>query len=290
MRRLNVRRAQIDECIEKSMFALSTRPQNPELQKGELLLLQLVKQDAARLQKLRSRIDFALVFDHLERDYEGKISREHWPAEGRVWDWVVYCSASVPTIPFSLEDLELSHRYEGQSNAQYIDPTDERLVMPYIQWSLASVPEPGRQLFGPSSVLQNFGPDLTLTAVFNHDRIAMIHPTLRKRVSVERFERNSWLAETLKVYYNHRCQVCGLDFQPTYNVGLADTHHIQYLVNGGPDISGNIVVLCPNHHRVVHATEARFDRTELAYHYPNGLCESLVRPDHLKKARELGLV
>ncbi len=39
MRRLNVRPAQIDECIQQSMFAFSFRPQNPELQPGELLLL-----------------------------------------------------------------------------------------------------------------------------------------------------------------------------------------------------------------------------------------------------------
>ena len=43
MRRLNVRPAQIDECIQKSMFTFSFKPQNPELHPGELLLLQLVK-------------------------------------------------------------------------------------------------------------------------------------------------------------------------------------------------------------------------------------------------------
>src|SRR4029078_94417 len=73
MRRLNVLEAQIDECIQKSMFALSLRPQNPELHEGELLLLQLVKNDASRLGKLKERINFALVFDHLERDYDGAI-------------------------------------------------------------------------------------------------------------------------------------------------------------------------------------------------------------------------
>jgi hypothetical protein len=31
MRRLNVRSAQIDECITKSLFAISYRPLNPEL-------------------------------------------------------------------------------------------------------------------------------------------------------------------------------------------------------------------------------------------------------------------
>ena len=43
MRRLNVRQAQLQECIEESMFALGSRP---SLQNGEILLLQLVKGDA----------------------------------------------------------------------------------------------------------------------------------------------------------------------------------------------------------------------------------------------------
>ncbi len=105
MRRLNVREAQIDECIQKSMFALSI---NPKLQQGELLLLQLVKSEAIRLGKVKERINFALVFDHIEADLDGSISRAHWPKENRTWPWIVYCSATIPTIPFSLENLPLS--------------------------------------------------------------------------------------------------------------------------------------------------------------------------------------
>lgn len=66
------------------MFAFSVRPQNPELQPGELLLLQLVKTEAARLGKVHSRIDFALVFERIERDYDGTISRLHWPRKPHV--------------------------------------------------------------------------------------------------------------------------------------------------------------------------------------------------------------
>lgn len=54
------------------------------------------------------RINFALIFDHLDRDYDGSISRAHWPAEQRVWDRIIYGSATVPAVPLSLEDLELS--------------------------------------------------------------------------------------------------------------------------------------------------------------------------------------
>lgn len=285
MRRLNVRPAQIDECIQKSMFAFSFKPQNPELQPGELLLLQLVKTEAARLGKLHSRIDFALVFDHIAPDHDGTISRLHWPNEGRTWPWIVYGSATVPTIPFSLEDLGLSVEYDGQTNPRYIEPRDEQLIKPYIQWTLAEVPEPALQLVSASEVVRKFGKPRTLSAIYNHDRIAVLHKVPKKTVTVEQFTRNQFLADNLKSYYENRCQICGKDFLPDYGVAFSETHHIQYLAQGGPDISGNIVVICPNHHRIIHATNARFNRQSLTYEYPNGLLEPLISTDHFVNAR-----
>jgi len=286
VRRLNVRQAQIDECIQKSMFAIPFRPQNPELQQGELLLLQLVKADAAQLGKLHSRIDFALVFDHLERDHDGTISRLHWPAEDRTWPWIVYCSATVPTIPFSLEDLSLSdaNGYQGQTNPMYIRPQDERMIQPYIQWALAEVPKPVLQLVPASQVAQAFGQERALYAIYNHDRIARLHQVQKRAVTVEEFVRNQSLADSLKSYYTHRCQICAQDFEPRYGAQVADTHHIQYLRAGGPDISSNIVVVCPNHHRIIHATDAHFNHQKLTYEYPNGLREKLILPDHFVHA------
>ena len=284
MRRLNVRRAQIDECIEKSMFALSIRPQNPELRPGELLLLQLVKQEALQLGKAHSRIDFALVFDRLERDVDGTISRVHWPAEGRAWPWIVYGSATVPTIPFSLEDLPLSGRYDGQDNARHIDPRDEQIVLPLIQGELARIPRADLQLVPVSQIAKHFGPDRALSAIYNHDHIARLHPGQRVADTVERYDRNASLAESLKAFYDYHCQVCAHDFAPIYSVKVADTHHIQYLSEGGLDVSSNVIVLCPNHHRVVHETHAVFNRRNLTYEYPNGLRERLILPTHLSLA------
>jgi hypothetical protein len=124
--------AQLEACTKKKMFALSTKPQNPELHKGELLLLQLVKTEAIKSGKTHSRIEFALVLDHLEQDHSGKISHEHWPSENRVWNWIVYCSEVISTPPFSLEDINLSKNYGGQNNARYIDPQDEKLILKYV--------------------------------------------------------------------------------------------------------------------------------------------------------------
>lgn len=304
MRRLNVRRAQIDECIRSSMFALSTRPTNPELQRGELLLLQLVKQEALQLGKLQSRIDFALVFDRIERDYDGTISRSHWPDEGRTWDWIVYGSMTVPTIPFSLENLNLARRYDGQDNARRIDPKDEALILPFVQWALAETPRPDLQVVPADRISDRFDRARILAAIRNHDVIAHVRDRQGRTaaesravydvegsrhdaftsflVEETRYRRNPALADTLKSYYHYRCQVCGHDFEPRYGQAIAEGHHIQYLSRGGPDVSPNIIVLCPNHHRIIHSTNARFDLNGLAYDYPNGLRERLILPDHFE--------
>jgi hypothetical protein len=280
MRRLNVRPAQIDECIEKSMFALSVRPQNPELRPGELLLLQLVKTESIRRHKQRSRIDFALVFSQLEPDYDGTISRAHWPHEGRIWPWIVYGTATVPTIPFSLEALDLSRSYDGQDNARYIDPRDEAKILPFIQGELARKPNPDLQAVPLPQLVDRFGQNGLLDAIRNHDHIAEVGRKAEIRESRILYDRNASLADGLKHLYLHRCQVCGNDFEPTYGAKYAESHHIQYLSQGGPDISPNIMVLCPNHHRIIHETNAQFNRASLQYEYPNGLQEKLLLPTH----------
>ena len=286
MRRLNVREAQIDTCIKHSLFALPNKPQSPPLELGELLLLQLVKSDALGIGKVQERINFAIVFDHLERDYDGSISRHYWPDEGMTWEWIVIGSASVPTIPFSLPDLRLTKDYSGQVTQRYIDPVDEIKVLPFIQWALASRPQPDLQLTPPRLIADRFGKERALSAIFNHDHLELLNPQPARQVFTTRYERNPLLGESLKSYYRHRCQVCGHEFQDMYDVEYAEAHHIHRLSDGGPDISSNIVVLCPNHHRVVHAANARFDSRSLSFGYPNGLIEPLVLPDHLAMSRD----
>jgi hypothetical protein len=132
MRRLNVRRAQIEEYKQKRLFAINFKPQKPPLEKGELLLLQLVKTEALKSNKQRGRIEFALKFDHFEEDHDGSLSRKHWPSERRRWKWILHCSSIKHIKPFSLEELNLSRSYGGQDNARYIDAEDEKMILQHI--------------------------------------------------------------------------------------------------------------------------------------------------------------
>jgi hypothetical protein len=134
MYRLNVAAEQIEECVRKGMFALSFRPQ---IEVGEILLLQLKKSDWKLQGEKGGRIQYALVFEHVEHDFEGKISKEHWPNAGKIWSWIIYSSASLDVKPFSLEDLPLTREshYQAQANPVRIDPEDEAIIIPYINWS-----------------------------------------------------------------------------------------------------------------------------------------------------------
>ncbi|MBN1382682.1 MAG: HNH endonuclease [Deltaproteobacteria bacterium] len=73
-----------------------------------------------------------------------------------------------------------------------------------------------------------------------------------------------------------------MNFRAKYDEPFAETHHINPLSDGGLDISKNIIVTCPNHHRIIHKTDAQFDYERLLYKYPNGLEERLILADHLE--------
>lgn len=271
MQRLNVKSTQIRECIEKSMFAVDNRPR---FDSGEILLLQLVKSEARYLGKLDSRIEFALVYDHYELDHTGEISRHHWPNAGKIWKFILFCSKTIPTVPFSLENLSLSRNYVGQTNPLSISFQDEQLILPYLWGQLSGYD--WRDEFGPTRIRDT---------VANYDVVAA-HQEIKKVVvpEHEEFYRDPLLSESLKSIYDHRCQVCGMNFRVKYDEPFAETHHIEPLSRGGLDLGNNIIVICPNHHRIIHKTEAIFNKSKYLFRYPNGLEERLILTAHLEES------
>lgn len=271
MRRLNVQFSQIEECIEKALFAVDALPRNPPLKPGELLLLQLVKADADRLNKLGSRIEFALVFDHAERDVGGTMSRAHWPQAGKVWRYILVCRDTVPAIPFSMENLGLGNSYAGQAQCVHVEPEDQAEIRKYFTADL-QLPQI-REIASPRALLQ---------AIRNYDTVIRLTP--RKLSIVAEHQRrlgDPWPGDALKTLYDHKCQVCTHDFKPRYGMPHADTRFINPPARGGSLESRNRLVVCPNHNAIISATNAAFDDVQLAFSYPNGLVERLMLRDHL---------
>ena len=103
--------------------------------------------------------------------------------------------------------------------------------------------------------------------------------TKEQMIKVRRLDKA--IGESLKLFYNHKCQICADNFAKKYNCLIAEAHHIDFFVSSLNNDASNIIVLCPNHHRVIHKANPTFKREIFSFVYPNGLKEKLALNKHL---------
>jgi len=72
----------------------------------------------------------------------------------------------------------------------------------------------------------------------------------RAETTTYRILRDTNLARKLKTLHSDRCQICGERIHLGKDRTYSEAHHIRPLgdPHSGPDVGGNIIVLCPNHH------------------------------------------
>lgn len=85
----------------------------------------------------------------------------------------------------------------------------------------------------------------------------------------------------LKSIYNNSCQICETYFSQTHGVEVVEAHHIEYFSKSLNHHADNIVIVCPNHHRLLHKGSATFDRNLKEFIYENGYQEKLRLNRHL---------
>ena len=93
---------------------------------------------------------------------------------------------------------------------------------------------------------------------------------------------NRLIGENLKLLYGYRCQICGQLIGEEFGSHIAEAHHIQYFVTSLNNDANNQMIVCPNHHSIIHAANPVFDRKRLLYTYANGLEQKLVLNKHLR--------
>ncbi len=91
------------------------------------------------------------------------------------------------------------------------------------------------------------------------------------------------IGENLKLLYSHKCQICGNNFSSKYGTHIAESHHIKPFISSLNNDADNILITCPNHHRIIHKINPIFDASKLSFLYPNGLEESLTLNKHLER-------
>ena len=93
---------------------------------------------------------------------------------------------------------------------------------------------------------------------------------------------NRKIGENLKLLYGYRCQICGQLIGEEFGAHIAEAHHIDYYVKSLNNDSNNQMVVCPNHHSIIHEADPKFDRKRMMYLYPNGVEQKLVLNLHLR--------
>ena len=120
-----------------------------------------------------------------------------------------------------------------------------------------------------------------MEAVFNYDvkdenagfAISERHVKIRKL--------NQKIGENLKLLYGYRCQICGKLIGEEFGSHIAEAHHIDYFVKSLNNDASNQMILCPNHHSIIHDANPTFHRRQMMYVYPNGAEQKIVLNWHL---------
>lgn len=87
----------------------------------------------------------------------------------------------------------------------------------------------------------------------------------RRATVVHRIIRDTQVARELKGLHKNACQICGLALLLTGGETYSEAHHLRPLgkPHNGPDVRGNIIVLCPNHHAQCDARAIPLDKAAL---------------------------
>jgi len=115
----------------------------------------------------------------------------------------------------------------------------------------------------------------------NYNRIDKTATIEQKQQLVKIRKLDKSICDNLKLLYKFNCQICGDDFGKTYDTIIIEAHHIESFTISMNNDSTNILVICPNHHRVIHKTSPFFDLKNLVFIYPNGLKECLKLNYHI---------
>ena len=92
---------------------------------------------------------------------------------------------------------------------------------------------------------------------------------------------NPTIIRQIKNLYKGNCQLCGCKPFAGATCDLTEVHHIQYFATSHNNNASNLIVLCPNHHRLIHKLNPQYDADNQRYIYPDGSEEQLKINYHL---------
>jgi hypothetical protein len=106
-------------------------------------------------------------------------------------------------------------------------------------------------------------------------------PPGRIECRVSRIVRNTAIVQKLKHLHDNRCQRCNLRLELADGSGYSEGHHLKPLggQHCGPDVAGNLVIVCPNCHVLLDFCAVEIDQNNLRSH-PGHVIETMFLEYH----------
>lgn len=92
---------------------------------------------------------------------------------------------------------------------------------------------------------------------------------VKKYVKIRKY--NKKIIEDMKKKADGKCQVCGCGCE--HGVSIVEAHHIKLFSLSQDNSPKNIIIVCPNHHRLIHKTKAVINVENHTIEYPDGTIE-----------------
>lgn len=131
------------------------------------------------------------------------------------------------------------------------------------------------------NVFEKDQPERVYEESFNYDVVDKNATIVLDERLVKIRKYNSSIGKNLKVLYEFRCQICGRKIGKDYDSHVIEAHHINPFVKSLNNDMKNIMILCPNHHSVIHDVNPIFNNSQKIFTYSNGFVEGLKINLHL---------
>lgn len=92
---------------------------------------------------------------------------------------------------------------------------------------------------------------------------------------------NTSIIHKLKKLYKGQCQICGKKPFDEIDTDICEAHHIEFFAETQNNNAKNIIIVCPNHHRLLHKLKPTFDRERMCF-YSEGHSLTVILDYHLK--------
>lgn len=261
------------------------------------------KQNTPRWQKMNIG-DKILVYFDKEFKYYGqivykmnneKLAEKIWGREKKTnntWEYIYFID-KIQKINLDLPKFNSFFSYDSNFNPQGFNNINKTL-MNYLETEYESIDSVIQLLLGKefnkintefNAIIETFGEkniedtvsDMSEQEFEQYINTLSSDASIKVKEGLKKVRKyNKKLIDKLKDRAKHSCQICGQTTLLEFGVSIVEAHHIEKFSltqNNKPD---NIMILCPNHHRLVHKCDAKIDIKKKEVIYGNGLVEKII--------------